>query len=70
MKFLFLLLLFLNIFCENFIINDVYLHLHFIKIFKILENKSQVFERGVAQLHNDLYYNELVIAAHKGGRNC
>ena len=34
MKFLFLLLLFLNIFCENFIINDVYFHFHLIKNFK------------------------------------
>ena len=33
-KFRIKFLLFLNIFCENFIINDVYLHLHFIKNFK------------------------------------
>ena len=45
MKFPFLLLLFLNItFCENFIIDDVYLHFYFIK--NIIENKSQVFERN------------------------
>ena len=29
-----------NIFCENFIINDIYLHYHFIKTSNVLENKS------------------------------
>ena len=28
-----------------------------LKTSNILENKSQVFERVIAQLHNDLYYN-------------
>ena len=63
MKFLFLLLLFLNIiFCEHFVVNDVvYISTSF-KTSNIFENESQVFERSIAQLHNDLYYNnELVI---------
>ena len=34
MKFLFLLLLYLNKFCEIFIINEIYFHFHFIKNFK------------------------------------
>ena len=53
-------LIFKYIFCENFIINDFYLHLHFIKTSNVLENKSCEKE-VIAQLHNDLYYDELVI---------
>ena len=32
-----------------------------LKLSNILENKSQVSERSDCKLHNDLYYNELVI---------
>ena len=45
MKFLFILLLFLNIFCENFIINGMYIFIS-LKTSNALENTSQVFERS------------------------
>ena len=32
-----------------------------LKTSNILENKSQCLKEVIAQLHNDLYYNELVI---------
>ena len=46
MKFLFLLLLFLDNFSENFIINDIYLISISLKTTNILENKSQMFEKS------------------------
>ena len=63
MKFLFLLLLFLNIiFCEHFIINAVYLHFDFIKKLQIfLKMNHRCLKEVIAQLHNYLYYNGLVI---------
>ena len=45
-------------FCEHFIINDVYLHFHFIKNLKI---NHKCLKEVIAQSDNDLYYNELLI---------
>ena len=51
MKFLFLLLLFLNTFCENFIINEVYLHLHAGCFSKIPEREGSI---SPASFHGQL----------------
>ena len=52
---------FLIHFCQNFIVNDVYLHLNFIKKIQIfLKINHSGLKEVIAQLRNDLYYNELV----------
>ena len=60
MKFLFPLTL---IFKQNFV-KILFISISIsLKTSNILENKSQVFERSdsTVTVHNDLYYNELVI---------
>ena len=61
MKFLFPLTL---IFKQNFVKILLFISISIsLKTSNILENKSQVFERSdsTVTVHNDLYYNELVI---------
>ena len=61
MKFLFPLTL---IFKQNFVKILLFISISIsLKTSNILENKSRVFERSdsTVTVHNDLYYNELVI---------
>ena len=64
MKFIFLLLLFLNKIFAKFLLLMTFISISIsLKTSNILENKSQVFERSdcTITVRNDLYYNELVI---------
>ena len=62
MKFLSLLLLFLNIFFVKTLLLMMFISIP-LKTSNILENKSQVFERSdcTITVHEYLYYNELKI---------
>ena len=60
MKFLFLILLFLDTFFVKILLLMTFLYICItLKTTNILENKSQMFERSDSTI--DLYYNELAI---------
>ena len=63
MKFLFLLLLFLNNFTKILLLMTFISISISLKTSNIIKNKSQVFERTdcTITVHNDIYYNELKI---------
>ena len=63
MKFIFLLLLFLNKFVKILLFMKFISISISLKTSNNLKNKSQVFERSdcTITVHNDLYYNELKI---------
>ena len=61
MKFLFLLLLFLNNFAKILLLMTFISISISLKTSNIIKNKSQVFERSdcTITVHNDIYYTEL-----------
>ena len=63
MKFVFLLLLFLNSFVKILLLMTFISISISLKTSNILDNKSQMFEGSdcTITVHNDLYYNELKI---------
>ena len=62
MKFLFLLLLFLDTFFVKNLLLMTFIYIYIsLKTPNILKINHRCLEEVISQLHNDLYYNELLI---------